>query len=123
MKRSLIAFAALGMFLLSGCATYHISTQSLAEQFANSGTEAKINVNGNDLRTITVLDKKGTKEELFVTRSTGMKITKKDAKHTTVYFDTILLTDSTLSGCKTHFFKSRIKPIKFADISKIELQK
>ena len=123
MKRSLIAFAALGMFLLSGCATYHISTQSLAEQFASSGTEAKINVNGNDLRTVTVLDKKGTKEELFVTRSTGMKITKKNGKHTTVYFDTILLTDSTLSGCKTHFFNSRIKPIKFADISKIELQK
>ena len=123
MKRSLIAIVVLGVFLLSGCATYHISKQSLAEQLAGTRIEKKLVVNGNDLRTINVLDSKGRNTVLDVTRSTGVKITKTNGKHTTVYFDTILLDDSTISGCKTHFLNSRIKPVKLSEISKIELQK
>jgi hypothetical protein len=136
MKRSFIAFAVLGLFLLSGCATYHISTQSLMEQFANSKKETKVTVliappffffpgivDGNSLRTITVLDSKGKEKVLNVTRRTGVKITKNNGKHTTFYFDTLLLKDSTISGCKTHFVNAKIKPVRFADIRKIELQK
>lgn len=122
--------------LLTSCATYHLSTQSLMEQFASSQTEKKINVlvappyfffpgivNGNNLRTIGVLDKHEQPQTLNVTRHMGVKITQNTGKHTIFYFDTLLLQDSTISGSKTHFFTAKIRPIKLANISKIELQK
>lgn len=123
-------------FLLTGCNTYHLSTESLLKQFAASQKETKVTllilppfvffpgiVEGNSLRTITVLDKKEQEHIIPVTRSTGVKITQTNGKHTTFYFNTLLLKDSTINGSKTHFFTARIHPIKFADISKIELQK
>ena len=122
--------------LLCSCTTYHISTQSLLEQFANTQKETKVNiliappfvffpgiVDGNSLREITVLDKKEQAHILPVTRRMGVKITQKNGKKTTFYFDTLLLQDSTITGNKTHFFTSHIKPILFANISKIELQR
>ena len=124
------------IFLLSSCTTYHLSTQSLLEQFAGSQKQTKVTlliappfvffpgiVDGNSLHSITVLDKKEHEHTIPVTRSTGVKITQKSGKHTTFYFNTLLLQDSTINGSKTHFFNARIHPIKFADISKIELQK
>ncbi len=126
----------LTMLLLSGCQTYHLSTQSLLEQFAGVKGETKVTmlivppfvcypgiVRGNDLRKITVLDKKEHEHTFPVTRSMGIKITQKSGKHTTFYVNTLLLKDSTITGDKTHFFKSQITPIYFANISKIELQK
>jgi hypothetical protein len=63
--------------LFSGCATYHLSTQSLLQQFANSGTEKKDivlpvfpytffihPVTGNDLRTLTCLEKTERRKRL-----------------------------------------------------------
>ncbi len=121
---------------LTGCATYHLSTQSLLEQFANTQKEKKLLifiappffvypgvVEGNNLRTITVLDKNEHEHTIPLTRSTGVRITKKDGKKTTFYFNTLLLKDSTITGSKTHFFTARIRPIYFADIAKIQLQK
>ena len=106
------------------------------EQFAGATKETKVTmlimppfvcfpgiVAGNSLRTITVLDKDDKAHELPVTRSMGVKITQKSGKKTTFYFNTLLLKDSTITGSKTHFFKSNIKPVKFGDIEKIELQK
>ena len=131
-------FAAIlsGSMLLTSCATYHMSTQSLLEQFANSQQEEKILifvappfvffpgiVDGNSLRKITVLDKKEASHTFPVTRHMGVRITQNSGKRTTFYFNTLLLQDSTINGSKTHFFNARIKPIKFADIRKIELQR
>lgn len=136
MKANLTTLLAVCTLLLSGCATYHLSTQSLLEQFAGTQKEKKILivimppyffypgiVDGNSLRTIDVLDKSEQPHTLNVNRHTGVRITQKTGKRTTFYFNTLLLKDSTITGSKTHFFTAKIKPIQFANIEKIELQK
>jgi hypothetical protein len=65
-----ILFVTLSFFMLVSCTTYHISTESLLSQFANTGTEKKEapfffykTVNGNDLREIQCLDNKGREKK------------------------------------------------------------
>jgi hypothetical protein len=136
MKKASLPLLFFCLSLLTGCATYHLSTQSLVEQFGNSSTEKKKillpvfpylffvdPVTGNDLQTIKVLDKNGQEKILTVTNRTGVRITRTDSSRTTFYFNTLLLKDSTITGSKTHFFNAHIKPINFRDISKIEIQK
>ena len=135
MKKELFIPFFFCLCMLAGCATYHLSTKSLVDQFANSSTEKKKillpvfpytffvdPVTGNDLRTITCLDKNGHEKVITVTNRTGVRITKMDSSRTTFYFNTLLLKDSTITGSKTHFFNAHIKPISFRDISKIEIQ-
>ncbi|MCC6286445.1 MAG: hypothetical protein IT249_01040 [Chitinophagaceae bacterium] len=114
---------------LSGCATYSVTTQSLAGQFANVGIEKKEApfffykaVYGNQLTEIRCLDKKGNEKTLPVTNHTGIRITKADNSKVTFYFDTLILQDSSITGSKSHFFKAPVK-IYFNEITKIELQK
>jgi len=123
---------------MSGCATYHITTDSLLRQFADTHPEMKVTnfmapgghvflfftaaVEGNNLRRITVLDKNNKDYVLKVTHTTSVRITQKSGNKTTFYFNTLLLKDSTITGNKTHFFKYQINPIAFGDIEKIELQ-
>jgi hypothetical protein len=114
--------------LLTGCATYHVSTQSLLQQFADTQPEKKtilvaFHVNGNDLKTIRVLDKNGNEVVLPVTTHTGVRITKQDSSRVTFYFNTLQINDSTITGSKAHFFEAHFKPIKLSDIAKIEIQK
>jgi hypothetical protein len=129
---SLILF----VIILSSCNTYHLSNQSLLEQFAGSSTEKKTIfliippyvffpgvVNGNDLKTIKCSDKNGKEKTIDITNRTGVRITKTDGTKTTFYFNTLLLRDSTITGSKTHFFNAQIKPINLGDIGKIEIQK
>lgn len=120
--------------LLSSCTTYHISTQSLMQQLANTQKEKKVNVlfvpplffpgvvNGNNLRELKCLDEQDKEHVIRVTNHTGIRITKKDNTRCTFYFDTLLLKDSTINGAKSHFLGLSIKPIKLDDISKMELQ-
>jgi hypothetical protein len=121
--------------IFTGCATYNLSSQSMLEQFANTGSEKKVTylivppfvffpgvVKGNDLRILKCIDKNGNEKIVTVTNRTSVRITKSDNSRTTFYFDTLLLKDSTIAGSKTHFFNAQIKPIKFSDISKIEIQ-
>lgn len=132
-KHFFICFAAVSL-LLTGCATYHISTDSLVQQFANTKPEKKyiysptipfipFSVNGNSLQTITVLDKNGKETVIPVTNRTSVRITRIDSSRTTFYFNTLLIQDSTISGSKTHFFEAHFKPIKLQEIAKIEIQK
>ena len=120
--------------LLTSCATYHLSTDSLVQQFANTQPERKytyeptlffipFSVNGNSLQTITCLDKNGKETTFDVTNRTSVRITLTDNSRTTFYFNTLLIQDSTISGSKTHFFEAHIRPIKLRDIAKIEIQK
>jgi hypothetical protein len=146
------------MLLLCGCATYHISPESLRDQLTSSNTVTRrANVTPmffmgtpsvgaflfmgavvggsavynsknkgtqcNGLHEVLVLDKKEKEYWLPVTGRTGLKIVRRDGRHVIVYFDTVILEDSCISGSKTHFFKSRIKPIPLTDIAKLELQK
>ena len=120
---------------LIGCSTYHLSTQSLLDQFASTKPEIKRNiifafpiifpgeVTGNDLKQITCLDKNGKETVLQVTNHTGVRITKQDGSRKTFYFDTLLIKDSTINGKKSHFIALDITPINLNDIKKIELQR
>ncbi len=58
-----------------------------------------------------------------MTNRTGVRITKKDGRRKTFYFDTLLIKDSTINGKKSHFDGLDINPIKLDDIAKIELQR
>jgi hypothetical protein len=125
----------LGSVILSGCATYHMSTESLVNQLANSQPETKVKiivapplfffpgiVSGNSLKKVTVLDKNEKPQTLTVTNRTSIRITKKDGKRKAFYFDTLLIKDSTITGKNDHFVGVPIKPINLNTIQKIELQ-
>jgi hypothetical protein len=128
-------FAGVIIILLVSCSTYHLTTESLLQQFANTSTETKNNfiiafplifpgtVTGNSLTQVTVLDKNNKEHVIPVTNHTGVRITKKDGTRKTFYFDTLLIKDSTINGKKSHFVGIDIKPIILDDISKIELQR
>lgn len=120
--------------LLASCATYQVSTQSLVQQMTDTKPEKKFiyspnlpfipfSVEGNDLKTIQVLDKNGKESSIGITNRTSVRITKNDSSHTTFYFNTLLIKDSTITGSKTHFFEAHIRPIPLRSIAKIEIQK
>ncbi|MEP7377620.1 MAG: hypothetical protein ABI675_29720 [Chitinophagaceae bacterium] len=121
--------------LLFGCTTYHLTAESLLQQFADVNPETKRNfiialplifpgtVNGNSLTEIKVLDQHNNEHTVPVTSHTGVRITKKDGMRKTFYFDTLLIKDSTINGKKSHFVGLDIKPIRLDDIAKIELQR
>jgi hypothetical protein len=121
--------------MVCGCTTYHLTTESLLQQFADARPETKTNfivafplifpgiVTGNSLTEVKVLDQKNNEHTIPVTYHTGVRITKKDGTRKTFYFDTLLIRDSTINGKKSHFVGIDIKPIKLDDIAKIELQK
>jgi len=107
----------------------------LLTQFANTQKETKVNtfvafpffytgvVTGNNLREIRCLDKKEKEHTIRLTNHTGVRITKKDGKRNTFYFDTLIIQDSTINGAKSHFLGLSIKPVLLNDIDKIEIQK
>jgi hypothetical protein len=132
-KNTIILFIA--AILLSGCATYHITTESLLEQLADTQKEKKIiilvsfpfffpfMVSGNNLQFINCLDKNGKERVLRVTNRTGIRITKMNGERNTFYFNTLLVKDSLITGKKDHFIGVNIKPINLNNIQKIELQR
>lgn len=132
MKKTLLLLTA--PLLLTGCATYHLTTESLVQQMANTQPEEKFiyaptlpfipfSVEGNSLHQLTCLDKNGKEVTFDVTNRTSVRLTLADSSRTTFYFNTLLLKDSTISGSKTHFFEMHIKPVKLRDVVKIEVQK
>ncbi len=114
------------------CKTYHITPESLLQQLANTKKEKKHSlltpfffpgtISGNSLTEVKVLDKTEREVTLYVTRRMGVRITKKDGKRKTFYFDTLLIQDSLITGKNEHFFGTNIKPINLNNIAKIELQ-
>jgi hypothetical protein len=134
-RKSIIWILFVSSFMMTSCMTYHITTQSLLQQLANTQPEKKINilvafpivfpgiVNGNSLTEVKVLDNHEHETIIPVSRQTGVRITKKDGTRKTFYFDTLLVQDSTITGKNDHFFGVNITPINLNNIDKIELQK
>jgi hypothetical protein len=79
-------------------------------------------ITGNSLQHINVLDKNEKEYMLFVTNRTGVRVTKKDGKRKTFYFNTLIVQDSTITGKNDHFLGININPINLNNIEKIELQ-
>ena len=126
MKHLSHVVAVISMTFLTSCASYMVSTSSLSDQLTGDTVSkgyllAKDAVKGNDLKTVKCVDKNGKEKEITVTNRTAVKITKTDNSKTTFYFNTLLIKDSSVVGSKTHFFNYKVKPIKFSDISKIEI--
>ena len=132
MKKALLFLCA--PLLLGGCATYHLSTDSLVKQMADTQPERKyiytpatlfipFSVDGNSLHRLKCLDKNGKETTIDVDNRTSVRITLLDNSRKTFYFNTLLLKDSTITGSKTHFFEMHIKPVNLRDIAKIQVQK
>ena len=121
--------------VLSSCSTYHLTTQSLIEQMAETREQKKevylfappffvpFSVTGNSLKEIKVLDKNEKETTFPVTNHTAIRITKKDGKKKNFYFNTLLIKDSVIVGKNDHFIGTNIKPINLNNIDKIELQR
>ena len=135
LNKQIFGFFISGLLLLTSCATYHITPKNLVEQLADTQKEKKINViiafplffpgvvTGNSLRQVKVLDKNEKECIIPVTHHTGVRVTKKDGKRKTFYFDTLIIQDSTITGKNDHFLGIDITPINLNNIEKIELQK
>lgn len=108
---------------LAGFTQFHITKESLIEQFKGTGKREHIFVRGNDLTIVLCFDKNERQTDVPVTNRTAIRIFLNDKSKKTFYFNTVVLTDSTIGGGKTHFFNDKIKPIRFSDISKIEIFK
>ncbi|HTI91279.1 MAG TPA: hypothetical protein VL727_11875 [Puia sp.] len=132
MKKILLYISA--SLLLTSCATYHLSSESLVQQMADTKPERQyiyspnlpfipFSVDGNSLHQLKCIDKNGKETTIDVTNRTSVRITLADSSHKTFYFNTLLLKDSTISGSKTHFFEMHIKPILLRDVVKIEVQR
>lgn len=131
-KTSIILFV---LIFLNSCATYHMSTESLLQQFVNTHHETKVTyvivlpffipftMTGNNLKQVKCKDKDGNEVLINVTNHTGIRITKKDKSRTTFYFDTLIIKDSIINGAKSHFMGISIEPINLNQIEQIELQK
>lgn len=78
---------------------------------------------GNSLQQIVVLDKNEKECVIPVTNHTGVRVTKKDGKRKTFYFNTLIIHDSIITGKNDHFIGTNINPIYLNNIEKIELQK
>jgi hypothetical protein len=129
------------VLVVTGCQTYHLTTESLCQQFIDAKNQRHSlsdnfvpigllsalifsgSVEGNDLGVVKCLDKDGKEVNIEVTNHTGVRITKKDGSRVTFYFNTLLIKDSTITGSKSHIFEARINPVILKNIAIIELQK
>src|ERR1700748_2269083 len=111
MRKTVLSLLLAGTLLLTSCTTYHLSTQSLVQQFDSSSARKGGDVTGHDLTTITCLDKKGAEHTLTVFPRTQIRITRQNNSRTTIYFYTLSIKDSMLSGGKSNLINLPIKPI------------
>ena len=126
MRKLSITIILFSLILLTGCASYNITVDSLTaqlnDQVANKGyLLAKENVKGNTLVSVKCIDKNGKELVLPVTNRTGVRIYTKDNSKKTFYFNTLLIKDNLIYGSKTHFVNAQIDPIKLSDIKEIEI--
>ncbi|GAB4206841.1 MAG: hypothetical protein Fur0023_17100 [Bacteroidia bacterium] len=123
------------MITFSACTTYYLTPESLVQQLAQTVPENKttvivafpiilpFTVKGNSLKEIIVKDKNWNEVILPVTNRTSIRITEKNGKRTTFYFNTLIIKDSMITGKKDHFIGINIKPININNIQTIELQR
>lgn len=125
----------IAMCLITSCATYTISKTELHKQIATAtpvegtyfytpgGLFLFNHSMNNGIRTLNVLTAQGKEISINVTQRTSIRIHTKDGDYSTFYFDTMFMKNDSIIGDRTHFFPSAIKPIAFADVVKIELQR
>jgi hypothetical protein len=129
-----VPFALIAWTLMTSCSTYHLTVDSLRDQFIgiDSTNLRAVIVQGplgerysyqaNPIDVIACVDKQGNSVQLTNDPSVEMRITEKNEKRTIFYFDRVFVTDSILYGVQSRFISSLRKSIKLNDIKKIEIQ-
>lgn len=129
----LLFFVCLTFF---SCSVYTISPSSLKEQFIgihlDSLKKTKINnpfvpftsirYKSNRVENLTVRDRDGLKVNISNSPALEMRVTLKNKKRYYFYFDTVIITDDSLSGGKSRFLPGLKNKVAFDSIVKIEIQ-
>lgn len=123
------------LFLMISCATFTIPPESFKDQFTKSDNskmkEVKVNnpllykdfkYSSNDIKYLTVYDKKGKEMKISNSASLEMRVTLINGKRKYFYFDTVVLENDTLKGGKSRFMPGLTNSIPFDQIVKIEVQ-
>lgn len=118
------------LLILSGCATYSVTKESLVKQL-DENQDLSINAHftpytvtnypSNNLEKIKCVDQNGKELWLYPNKNTEFIITQKsDGKKIRAYFDTLILKNDTLFGLRSRIVGGlRIIPVN--DIAKIEI--
>lgn len=130
-----ILLLSVSSFGLSSCSTYLISMDSFKQQFNNVDSRAMKEVKATDhmgeifaypanpIRTIRCTDKSGQQKELENSPSIEIRFTYgENNKRAILYFDTIYLIDTLITGSQSRFIPSIRKEIPINQITKIEVQ-
>lgn len=135
MKKKLFTIIAV-LALIFSCKTYTVPVDSFREQMSISSSEklrdAEINnpintirnikYEANNIKLITVIDKKGNQVELKNSPKLEMRVTKKNKKKYILLFDTVIVVNDTLKGARSRLLKNLTREISLKEIEKIEIQ-
>jgi hypothetical protein len=120
--------------------TYYMTPQSLAEQLSrvdpnkiHDAYDFRLGLIGvalkggknfyNGIDTLEVNDKKGQTVELPVTTNSAIRLTDRNGRRLTVYFDSMFMRDSMVYGSKSHFLKLPATPMRIDSVVKVEVSK
>ncbi|HCT29850.1 MAG TPA: hypothetical protein DIW31_03755 [Bacteroidales bacterium] len=113
MKSKLFGIILLAV-MITGCATYNMAPQTLKKILEKGNPQVGVTQ-------LNVVDKDGKSVVLTPTIHTAVRITKNDDTRQQLYFITLSLKDSVITGSKSVIFNFPIKPIKVSEIKKVEL--
>jgi len=116
--------------ILSGCASYTVTTESLTTQLENNQDPSVkthftpytvTDYPSNNLSRIKCVDIKGNQVWLYPDKNTEFRITRRSTDNKVrAYFDTLILKNDTLFGLRSRIIGGlRVVPV--ADIEKIEI--
>jgi len=133
----MLIFAAISF---SSCKTYYMTPQSLAEQLSrvdpnkiHDAYDFRLGLLGvalksgknfyNGIDTLEVNDKKGQTVELPMTTNSAVRLTDRNGRRLTVYFDSMFMRDSMVYGSKSHYLKLPATPMRIDSVVKVEVSK
>lgn len=120
--------------LFVSCKTYELTPLNLKIQLENSSVEEKeIHLNSPygyfnssyyalNLNYLEVFDKKGNKFHLLNSPSIEMRLINNEGEKFTMYFDTVVIDNDTLTGSRSRFISGIKHKVPFNTISKIFVQ-
>ncbi len=131
MKYSLGFIVIMLSILCTSCKSYQITNESLVEQLKANQTIAPnayyrqfslVNYPSNNLTKIKCIDRLGNCVWLYPDKNTSFKLVRKSTrKSVTLYFDTVILQNDTLSGLKSRLVgMQRVFPL--SDLEKVIIQ-
>ena len=117
------------LLIITGCASYTVSKESLVEQLhENDGTNKTRNIaslgtayDSNNLVKIKCFDKNGKEVLINANKNTTFAITTTTGKTVSLYFDTVYLSNDSIIGLKSRIVGGK-RSIALNDISNIQVK-